>query len=220
MHEGDQGAGAIEPRIGARGLDRDPVNVARDNAGAEGFRRRDRQHARSGAEVEHPGSSPPLCQVVERQQTAARGAVVAGAESERGFDFDADVVGLDAGAVVRAVHDEAAGAHRFEAGEAFLDPIGRRDRFDGKRGRRCFSRRECDQRAQARFVGPLTEMHRQLPLAAVILESGAGGRFRVEAFAQIGREPPGGRLVAGETGDGGSHGRHLQRLVKPLAMAM
>ena len=115
-HEGDRRAGAIEPRIGACGLDRDPVDVAGDDARAQNFRRRDRQHAGAGAEVEHAASPPPLRQIIERQQTAARGAVVAGAEGERRLDLDADVVGPDAGAVMRAVHDEAAGPHRLQAG--------------------------------------------------------------------------------------------------------
>ncbi len=43
---------------------------------------------------------------------------MAGAEGERGLDLDADAVRRDAGAVVRAVHDEAAGRDRLEPGEA------------------------------------------------------------------------------------------------------
>ncbi len=61
-------------------------------------------------------------------------------------------------------------------------------------------------------------MDRYLPPAAVALEGGADGV--VQALAEIGGEPPGGRLIAGQAGDGGSHGRNLQRLVKRLAMAM
>ena len=64
---------------------------------------------------------------VERQQAAARGAVMAGAEGERGLDFDADAVGGMPAAVVRAVHDKAAGRDRLESGEAFADPILRGD---------------------------------------------------------------------------------------------
>ena len=37
-----------------------------------------------------------LARVVERQQAAARGAVMAGAEGQRRLDLDADVVRLDA----------------------------------------------------------------------------------------------------------------------------
>ena len=58
------------------------------------FRRRDRQHAGAGADVEHAAQPPPLGQIVERHQAAARGAVVAGAEGERRLDLDSDVVRL------------------------------------------------------------------------------------------------------------------------------
>ncbi len=170
---------------------------------AKDFRRRDRQHARAGADVEHARRPPPLRQLVERQQTAAGGAVVAGAEGQRGLDLDADVVGLDARAVMRAVHDEAAGPHRLQTAKAFLDPVGGRDRLDGERGRRRIARRERDLRAQSRFVRRLTEMDRHLPLAAVALESGADGVVGAENLAEISGQPPGGRLVAGEAGDGG-----------------
>ena len=146
--------------------------------------------------------------------------MVAGAEGKRRLDLDADVVGLDVGAVMRAMHHEAAGAHRFEAGEALIDPIGRRDRLDGERGGRRLAGGDRDQRAQIRFVGPRAEMDRYLPLTAIALEGGAGSRFGIEAFAEINSQPPGGRLVAGQTGEGGGHGGNLQRLVKPLAMVM
>ena len=74
------------------------------------------------------GSAPcatRLANTIERQQTAACGAVVAGAEGERRLDLDADPVRRDPRAVVGAVHDKAAGGDRLEPGEALLDPIGR-----------------------------------------------------------------------------------------------
>ena len=71
-----------------------------------------------------------LAQPVERQQTAARGAVMAGAEGERRLDLDADPVDRDAGAVVRAVDDETAGRDRLEPGEALAHPILRRDALE------------------------------------------------------------------------------------------
>ena len=156
----------------------------------------------------------PLGQFIQRQQAAARGAVVAGSKRKRRLDLDADVVGLDAGAVVRAMHDAAAGAHRFETGEALLDPIGRRDRLDGERGRRRFAGGDRDQRAQHGFVRLVAEMNRHLPLPAIVLESGAGSAFGVEAFAEIGRQPAGGRLVAGQAGDGGGHSLSLPGLTR------
>src|ERR1039458_10518172 len=64
----------------------------------------------------------PLGQFIQRQQAAARGAVVAGSKRKRRLDLDADVVGLDAGAVVRATHDAAAGAPPVERGGGLLAP--------------------------------------------------------------------------------------------------
>ena len=76
----------------------------------------DGEHAAAGAEIEDARrggvAARRLANPIERQQTAARGAVMAGAEGERRLDLDADAVGGNAGAIVRAVHDEAAGGDR------------------------------------------------------------------------------------------------------------
>ena len=74
-----------------------------------------------------------LAEPIERQQAAARGAVMAGAEGERRLDLDADAVGRDAGAIMRAVHDEAAGRDRRQSGEASRDPVLRRDALEAER---------------------------------------------------------------------------------------
>ena len=50
--------------------------------------------------------------MIEQQQAAARGAVMAGAERQRRLDLDAELVGQDSRAVMPAVHDEAPGADR------------------------------------------------------------------------------------------------------------
>ncbi len=126
--------------------------------------------------------------------------MVAGAEGKRRLDLDADIVGLDASAVVRAVHQETAGAHRPQAGQALGDPVGGGDFLEAERGGRLFAGGDRDQRAQHRLVRVRAEMHRHLPLTAVALEGGADGA--VQAFAQESREAPGGRLVADEAGDG------------------
>ena len=55
--------------------------------------------------------------MIEQQQAAARGAVVAGAERQRRLDFDAELVGRHPLAVMLAVHDEASGRHRDEVFE-------------------------------------------------------------------------------------------------------
>jgi len=58
-----------------------------------------------------------------QQQATARGAVMAGAERQRRFDLDAELVGRNAQAVMLAVHDEAPRAHRHQLLERGLDPI-------------------------------------------------------------------------------------------------
>ena len=154
---------------------------------------------------------PPLGQIVQRQQAAARGAVMAGAEGERGLDLDAQRVDRHRGAVMRAVHDEAAGAHRLEAGEALRHPVGLRQRLEGQRRRRVLARRHPHQRAHRRLVGRLAEIDRHLPAAAVALEGGAGGVVGIERFVQRAGQRARGFLVAGEAGDHGVHGGFLAR---------
>ncbi len=76
---------------------------------------------------------------------------------------------------------------------------------------RLFARRQRDLRAQIGFIGLVAEMDRDLPLAIVTLEGGAGGVVGAEDLAEISRQPPSGRLVAGQAGDRGGriHAQHL-----------
>src|SRR3979490_20609 len=50
-----------------------------------------RQHAGAGAEAEHAARTPGFQHMIEQQQAAACGAVVAGAERQRRLDFDAEL---------------------------------------------------------------------------------------------------------------------------------
>ena len=85
---------------------------------------------------------------IERQQAAARGAVMAGAEGERRLDLDADPAWRDAGAIVRAVHDEAAGRDRLQAREALAHPILGGDALEAQRlAGLCAGRRPPPERA-------------------------------------------------------------------------
>ena len=85
--------------------------------------RGNRQHAGAGAEIEHAARAPGLQDMVEQQQAAPGGAVMAGAERQRRLDLDAELVGRDAVAVVLAVDDEAAGGDRDQILEARFDPV-------------------------------------------------------------------------------------------------
>ena len=69
------------------------------------------------------------------QETAARGAVMAGAEREAGLDLDRDVVGADKRAVMRAMHEKTPGAHRLKPGERARDPVALRRQAERRRAR-------------------------------------------------------------------------------------
>ena len=71
---------------------------------------------------------------------------MAGAERQRRLDLDADAVRRNAGAIMRAVNDEAAGVDRLEPGEAFAHPIRRHEPSKRNAWRRGPGRRG-DQRA-------------------------------------------------------------------------
>ena len=83
--------------------------------------------------------------------------------------------GLTRGAVVRAMHEEAAGAHRPQAGQAFRHPVDLRHRLERQRRGCGLAGGERNLRAQRGLVGRRAEMDRHLPLPAVVLEGGADG---------------------------------------------
>ena len=89
-----------------------------------------RQHAGAGAEIEHAARAVSFQDVIEQQQAAARGAVVAGAERQRRLDLDAELVGRNPFAVMLAVHDEAPGRDRDQVLEAGPDPVLGLDRIE------------------------------------------------------------------------------------------
>ena len=86
------------------------------------------------------------------EKTAARGAVMAGAEGESRLDLDPDVIGADAGAIVRAVNKKAAGAHWLQVGERIRHPIAFFREAKGRRARGLLVRRGGDQRPHRLLV--------------------------------------------------------------------
>ncbi len=89
-------------------LYRGRVDVARQHPAMQRLGGGDPQYAGAGAEVEHAARLIGLQHVVEQQQAAAGGAVMAGAEGERCLDLDAELVGRYPVPVVLSVDDEAA----------------------------------------------------------------------------------------------------------------
>src|SRR5260370_2042328 len=69
------------------------IDVAREYCPVQRLRRRNRQHAGAGAEVEHAPRTISLQHGIEQQQAAARGAMMADAERQRRLDLDAGLVG-------------------------------------------------------------------------------------------------------------------------------
>ena len=126
LHDLHRRAHLVEAGVGARDADGAGVDVGRQHAAAQRAGGGDGEDAAAGAEIEDaPTATPPrqrLAKAIERKETAARGAVMAGAEGERRLDFDADAVDRDAGAVVGAVHDKTAGGDRRQAGEDSRGP--------------------------------------------------------------------------------------------------
>jgi len=135
--------------------------------------------------------------------------VVAGAKRKRRLDLDADGVGRDAGAVMGAMHDEASGAHRLEAGEALRHPIDLRHLLECERLCRGLVGSARDQCAHRGLIDICVKMDRDLPLPAIGLEGRAGGV--VERFAGQRGNHLGGRLIAVQTGDGGRGIGHAER---------
>ena len=129
-----------------------------------------RQHAGAGAEVEHALRPPRLQHMVEQQQAAARGAVMAGAEGQRRLDLDAELVGGHPRAVMGAMHDKAPRRHRHEVFQARLDPVLGLDRVEGDGLRDLLARRIGHELAEQRLVRRLGKMHRDIPAPVRPLE--------------------------------------------------
>ena len=90
--EGETRSDAVQPGIGAGHLDRDRVDVTRDDARPQRPRGREGQDAGARADIHHPAGPSPLQLGGERREAAARRAVMPRAEGERGLDLDREVV--------------------------------------------------------------------------------------------------------------------------------
>jgi hypothetical protein len=197
--DGDVACCAIDAHVRARDPHRDRIDVARHHLPMQRPRRRDRQHAGAGSDVEdgtRAGRAP-----LERQEAAARGAMVAGAEGERGFDLDRDAVSPHIVTMVCRVNDEAAGRDRPQAFEACLHPVPgqgclERDRMGG-----VGPGRERDQSAHGGLVRRLAKMDGDAPAARSVLARPRDRRQRVKAFGRRIDDPPRRGLIRREARD-------------------
>ena len=188
FHDLDHRARAVETGVGARDADGAGVDVGREHAAAQRAGGGDGEDAAAGAEIEDAPTPTPsgqrLAKVIEREQAAARGAVMAGAEGQRRFDLDPDPVDRDAGAVVGAVHDKTARRDRRQAGEALAHPVLRRDarevQLPGRRG----PGGARDHRAHRLAVGRRAKIDRDLPTPAAGVEQAHGDIVSGEVFGE------------------------------------
>ena len=181
---------------------------------------RNRQHTGARSDIENVPKPLPLGELREREQTAKGRPVMAGAESERSLNLDADVIGFRSRAVMRAVDDKTAGVHRLKSGKALGDPIGPCDPLEAQRIGRDFPGSDPDQFAQASFIRGGPEVDRELPAPVIVFECGTGSVLGIEGLTEIARKPPGGGFVAGQAGNGGGSVHRLQNSPFALARAM
>ena len=159
--------GAIEPRIAACDLHRSGIDIGGDDAATQGACRSDRQNAGAGADVENAPGRAGSANVIERDEAAARRAVMAGAEGQRRLDFDADAVWRHRITIMGAVDDEAAGADWLQPGEALAHPVFRRDGLEPKCFRGLGASGNSGQFAQCRFIGMIPKEYCNAPSAAL-----------------------------------------------------
>ena len=195
-------ADAVESRVGVGDLHGDGIDVAEPDLSPEDFRGGDRQHPGAAADVEHRAWPAPLEQAVEMHEAAAGGAMMAGAEGEPRLDLDPDIIDPDLRAIMGAMHEKAAGAHRLEAGQRIGDPVLLLGEAESRRLRRLLVRRGDDQGADRLLVGLEGEERLDQPgLAAALprilgLEGGGGGLRRFETLDDEVGDRAGAALVA------------------------
>src|SRR5260370_23692560 len=137
---------------------------------------------------------------------------MAGAERQRRLDFDAELVGRHARAVVASVHDEAPGRDRHEILERSLDPVPGFDRVERNVLRDLVAGGEADQLADRGLIGRIGEMHDDVPPPAWAFKRRYRGLSLEKAFGQEIDDVLGGLLAAdgeagavGGRGEGGGH---------------
>ncbi len=143
-----------------------------------------------------------FAQRVQREQTAARGAVMAGAKRQRRFDFDADAIARNKRAVVPAMNDETSGDDRRQAGETGVGPVRSLDLFEAQRLRRVGPCRGRNQPAQGFPIRRVLEIDRHIPQSAARLGERGRDVVAVEGLGDDRGDPPGGLSVDCQPCDG------------------
>ena len=129
----DERQGGIDARILARHRDRDGIDVRGGDGTAPQLRRRDGEQAGAAAEIEDILEATPFRKIAKDAKTEGGGLVMAGAEGKSRLDADGDDAGRHAAPVMRAMDEEAPGAHRRQSFLAQRDPVGVGQGFDRHR---------------------------------------------------------------------------------------
>ncbi len=123
MADPHQPRDAVARGIMAGDRHRAGIDVARQHRAAQQFRRGDRQNPGAGADVERMADGALPRQRLECHQTAAGRGMLAGAESGRRVEQDADSTRWRPTAIMRAVDKEAADPHRWKSQLVLREPV-------------------------------------------------------------------------------------------------
>ena len=178
--------------------DGDRIHVARDHRSAKSLGGGDGEDAGAGADIEDVGRALPLEQAIERDEAAARGGVMGGAEGKAGVDLEREAARGHLAPVVTAMHQEAAGAHRPPQAFCLRHPILRRQAVSIRSAPRPSSPATPSINWISRSrEGSFSVMRRHLDLAGTALEQsdgqsrGALGRFKAgsDGLGDVRRAP-------------------------------
>ena len=164
LHHEDTRANAVPRGIFGGDGDGDRIHVARNHRSAKSLGGGDGEDAGAGADIEHLGRAPALEQAIERDEAAARGGVMGGAEGKAGVDLKREAPRGHLAPVVTAMHQEAAGAHRPPQAFRLRHPILGGKRLDPERGKVLFAGNAVDQLDQPLAGGLIGVMRRHLDL--------------------------------------------------------
>ena len=130
LDHGDARLNAVGTSILGSDGDGDWIHVARDHICIERPGGGDGEDAGAGADIEDTARMLPLGEAVERDEAAARGGVMGGAEGKACVDLEREPARRHLAAVMTPMHQEAAGAHRPTQALGFRHPILLRQRLD------------------------------------------------------------------------------------------
>ena len=148
LDHGDARLNAVGTSILGCDGDRNWIHVARHDICVKRPGGGDGEDAGAGADIEDTARMLPLGEAVERDEAAARGGVMGGAEGKACVDLEGEPARRHLAAVMAPMHQEAAGAYRPTQALGFRHPILLRQRLDPERAKPRIACRGLDQLRQ------------------------------------------------------------------------